>query len=542
MEENLINGYKTSALIKAKKSPTIQTLEQEKRENIEKQVAYMKKNLETMYPEQEELVSRLLQQEAIEADFGSSTIDITDTSKVKTLEEFINDSLEKDRQVAVEVGESLRELIETAPEEDVKKIKDQAEEQSVEEFARQSVEQETVEESYEIPDPDDLPEQEEFSKEKEFIEPKYFVIQVGDEEEQKHIVIDKDGNEVGIIKDGQFEISDDYFNSQLEKYNIDDLISSKVRNFEELQRVRQEIKPKSIEQLADMDFDSGKEMMDRADEAIEEVGKEDFSKEDEQNDLEKIEEDELKKENEQDDTFEELDELTKEGDSGKVQNYLDQNSARKLTILIPYTLTDQLDNHGLKERGEEITVYQLKGTVKPKFVLQQGERILYGEGYNEQIQKNMSKIPYSSGVVKEVSDTETTAEVKLIDGTEHEFLVKGQERDLNQSQKEMVIAIIEDLSAELNRINSITPDDMIDYKIEFPGGPEEKCNRIDYLEMEIYKTCSQYGIVPPAEIKAKAVNETEEKDLSEEEQEQIDNGEERTRYGEAENNRWGSNS
>lgn len=549
--ENLNEFYKLCALNNAKKSPTVQVLEEERKENVNKQINYMEKNLQTKYPGQDELVDKLLKQEIGKIDFGSPIIDITNTSNVKTLEEFINESIEKDRQVAIEIGESLKELIQTAPEEDVKEIEGDLEDnQSIEEFARQSVEEE-VQETYEIPNPDEILEQEEQAEKddgdkKGYIEPKYFVIDVGNEDKQKQIIVDIDGNEVGKIEDGQFEMDDDYFNSQLEKYNIDDFISVKVKNFEELQRVRQEIKPKSIEQLAEMNFESGKEILDKTNEVIEEIQNDDIPKEEEKPVLDKTDEDNLEVDEEYEknnEGLEELDELTKDGKSDKVQNYLDQNSSRKLTILIPYTLTDQLSNHEFKDRGEEITVYQLKGTVKPVFVLQQGERILYGGKYNEQIQKNMSKVPYTSGVVREVSDEETTAEVKLIDGTEKEFLVKGHERDLNESQKEVVIAKIEELSDELNRILNVTADDVIDFKIEFPGGMQEKCNRIDYLEMEIYKTCSQYGIVPPVEIKSSAMDKTEVDELAPEDQVQEDDSSEvRTAWGDAENNRWGSSS
>ena len=530
--EQLNNFYKTCALNNAKKASTVKLLEQERKENINKQISHMEKQLQAMYPKQDELVSKLLKQEIVKIDFGSSTIDVTDTSKVKTLEEFINESIEKDRQVVVEIGESLKELIETA-QEDVKEFDIESQkEQSVEDFARQSVDAQEVsqvEKSQEITSKRE-------SQKKDFIEPKYFVIEVGDKESQKQIVIDIDGNEVGIIEDEQFEMNDEYFNSQLEKYNIDDFISVKVKNFEELQRVRQEIKPKSIEQLADMDLTSGKQIVDKTTKVIEKNENEDSLGVEEKVLLNKIDKETDKSDEEKGD-LEQLDELSNEGKLDKVQNYLEQNSSRKLTILIPYTLTDQLSNHQLKERGEEITVYQLKGTIKPIFVLQQGERILYGDRYNEQIQKNMSKIPYTSGVVREVSDEQTTAEVKMVDGTEKEFLIKGEPRDLNESQKEFVVSKIEELSAELNRIMDITPDDMIDFKIEFPGGIDEKCDRVDYLEMEIYKTCSQFGITPPVEIKTRAMEEVEPEEL-----EELEEGRgERTRWDEA-GNPDGSNS
>ena len=105
--ENLNDFYKLSALNNAKKTPTVQTLEQERKENVHKQIEHMEKTLQAMYPEQDEVVAKLLQQEIIKVDFGMPTIDITDVSKVKTLEEFINESIEKDRQVVVEIGESL---------------------------------------------------------------------------------------------------------------------------------------------------------------------------------------------------------------------------------------------------------------------------------------------------------------------------------------------------------------------------------------------------------------------------------------------------
>ena len=111
--ESLNNFYKISALNNAKNAPTVQMLEQERKENINKQIGYMEKQLQVMYPGQD--IEPILQQEVMRADFGKPTIDITDASKVKTLEEFINESIEKDRQVVVEIGEFLRELMESAP-------------------------------------------------------------------------------------------------------------------------------------------------------------------------------------------------------------------------------------------------------------------------------------------------------------------------------------------------------------------------------------------------------------------------------------------
>ena len=72
---------------------------------------------------------------------------------------------------------------------------------------------------------------------------------------------------------------------------------------------------------------------------------------------------------------------------------------------------------------------------------------------------------------------------------------------------------------------------MIDFKIEFPGGIEQKCQMIDSIEMEMFKICEEYGIVPPVEIKTNAIKETEVKDLEEEKED--DDNEERTRYGDA---------
>ena len=55
-------------------------------------------------------------------------------------------------------------------------------------------------------------------------------------------------------------------------------------------------------------------------------------------------------------SIEELDEISKEKYGEKMEDFLDKNSSRKLTILIPYTLTDQLPNHELKEKGEPMKI------------------------------------------------------------------------------------------------------------------------------------------------------------------------------------------
>lgn len=518
--ETLNNFYKVCALNSAKNTPTVQTLEEKRRENVNKQISYMEKQLQTMYPDQDELVDKLLKQEVEKIDFGSSTIDVTDTSKVKTLEEFINESIEKDRLVVVEIGESLQELIQTAPKEDVKYLQENEEE---------------VQETYEIPEPDEIPESDEIleqedkeeqlnNDEKDFIEPKYFVIQIGNEEEQKYIVIDKDGSEVGKIEDGQFEMNEEYFDSKLEKFNIDDFISAKVHNIQEVERIKQELKPKTLEQLAEMNLDSGKEIVKKTEKIIEGPEKEIEPQEEEKGILDKtdkekdIVDEEYEKEADNEET---VDKILEEKDSKNIKEKLDEKCSRKLVILIPYTLTDQLDNHGLKEKGEEITVYQFPSGLDdidtPRFVLLQGNRVVDGTkmGCNEQIQKNMSRIPYTSGVVKEVSDEETKAQVTLADGTEKEFLIKGEPHDINFDDKEFVKSKLAELSAELNRIRSITQDDMTDYIIEFPRGPEQQAEMIDYYESEIFKICNEYGIEVPADIKIAAQEKTDSESLTE---------------------------
>ena len=57
--ETLNNFYKVCALNSAKNTPTVQTLEEKRRENVNKQISYMEKQLQTMYPDQDELVDKL---------------------------------------------------------------------------------------------------------------------------------------------------------------------------------------------------------------------------------------------------------------------------------------------------------------------------------------------------------------------------------------------------------------------------------------------------------------------------------------------------
>ena len=510
--------YKTGALLSAKR-----VLEQEREKYIKKQVL-------SKYPEQdEEILEQLIKKEVVKSRTEAPLLDVTDKTKVKTLEEFINESIEKDRLEIVEIGESLNDLINNAPEEDVVQIEDKS--QSIEEFANESIQEDDEKDDFEnilesIKDEEITNESEEENKEYGFIKPKYFIIEIGNEENSKQIVVDIEGKHVGKIEDGKFEMNEEYVNSKLEKYNIDDYISSKIPNIEEQQKIKQELKPKNLEQLSQMNFDSGKEIIEKVNEIIEEPENEVESKEENEvkDEIDDEDLDEDKKE-----TIEELDEISKEKDGEKMEDFLDKNSSRKLTVLRPYTLTDQLPNNNLKEKGEPITVYQLKGTIKPIFVLKQGERVLYGEKYNEQIGKNMERIPYSSGVVKEVSDEKTSAQVTLADGTEKEFLVKGEPHDININEKNVIIAKLDELGDELKRIMEITPDNVVDYKIEFPGGPEQKCQRMDFLEMEMYKVCEQYGVVPPIEMKVQAMDEKEPEDLPEHEEEDVGESGERTR-------------
>ncbi|MGN1298661.1 MAG: hypothetical protein ACI4UE_01595 [Candidatus Scatovivens sp.] len=518
--DSLSDVYKTGALLNAKRnSSTVKLVQEERKKQIEKQIRAMYKGSE----QDEEILEQLINGETIKVEIEEPVINVSDTSKVKTLDEFINESIQKDRETVIEIGESLRDLIENAPEEDVKTF-EKAE--TIEEFANNSINVEN-ENNSEIDEKEKVVD-EKNSDDKDLIKPKYFVIEIGDEEKPKQIVVDIEGKDVGEIVDGKFEINEDYFNSKLEKFNIDGYISSKVVDFQEQQKVRQELKPKSLEQLAEMDLDSGKDIVDKTEKVIEGHETEIPPKEEEKGIKDKIDNKELLEDEEdgRKETFEELDEISKEKDGGKkMEDFLEQNSSKKLTILIPYTLTDQLQNHQLKEKGEPITVYQLKGSIKPVFVLQQGDRVLYGDRYNDQIQKNMSKVPYTSGVVREVSDEETTAKVTLADGTTKEFLAKGEPNDINQTQKEEVIARLKELSAELKRIMEITPDDMVDFKIEFPGGIEQKCQIVDSIEMEMYKTCAQYGIVPPMEVKEKAMDQTEKEDIEPETSENGDDDE-----------------
>lgn len=509
--------YKADALLKAKDVL-----------DIEREI-YIKKQLKEKYKEEDgDVVEKLIKSEVEKSKKEAPLIDVTDFTKIKTLDEFINESIEKDRQEIIEIGESFKNLIKSAPEEDLVKL--EKKEQSVEEFANESVqEQDDYEEdefenilksSVELDEEELNQESKEEKKEQEYIKPKYFVIEIGDGENSKQIVIDKEGQHVGKIKDGKFEINPEYINSKLEEYNIDDYISSRVRNnIEEQQRIRQELKPKTLEQLSEIDFDSGKDIIKQVDKIIEEPEKEVEPKEEEKGIKDEIDDKTLEEDEEnKEDT---VDKILKETEPKKVEEQLDEKCVRKLVILIPYTLTDQLDNSGLKERGEEITVYQFESGLDdintPRFVLKQGDRILDGTkmGCNEQIQKNLERIPYSTGVIREVSDEKTSAKVTLIDGRKKEFLIKGEPHDLSQDDKNIVIKKLTELSAELNRIKSITPDDMSDYKIEFPGGPEQKCQRIDYIENQIYKTCIEAGINPPPEIKEKAQKETEKEELPE---------------------------
>lgn len=498
--------YKTGALLSTKR-----VLEQEREKYIRNQV-------QAQYPDQDaNVLKQLIKEKVIESKTDAPLIDVTDTTKIKTLNEFINETIKKDRLEIVGIGESLKELIQNA-QEDVVELGTQN--QTIEEFANDSIQQEEEKDEFEeilasVEKTESINESKEESKEQEFIKPKYFIIQIGDEENSKQIVVDIEGQPVGKIENGKFELNEEYMNSKLEKYNIDDYISAKIPNIEGQQKIKQELKPKTLEQLAEIDFESGKDIVQKIDKIIEEPEKEVEPKEEknvkDEIDDKTLEEDDVEREQ----TIEELDEIAKQKDDEKMENFLDKNSSRKLTILMPYTLTDQLPNHQLKERGEPITVYQLKGSVKPIFVLKQGEKVLYGDRYNEQIGKNMERVPYTSGVVKEVSDEKTTAQVTLADGTEKEFLVKGEPHDIDLNDKNTVIERLNELSGELKRIVGITPDDMADYKIEFPNGPEQKCQKIDDIEMEMYKICSQYGIVPPVEVKTQALNEKKPEELSE---------------------------
>lgn len=516
--------YKVEAL-----SNTKRILEPERKKSISKQTKLIEEHIEEQirkkYENQDEkIIKKLIEDEVANAkanlEIEIPSIDVKDISKIKTLDEFINEAIEKDRQEVIGISESLRELIQNAPEEDVVELETKS--QTIEEFANESIdwqnEQDEFEKNLESVEEPKTTEDNEKHEEQDFIKPKYFIIEIGNEENFKQIVVDIEGKPVGKIEDGKFEMNEDYINSKLEEYNIDDYISAKVPNIEEQQRIKQELKPKTLEQLSEIDFKSGKDIVKKIDKIIEEPEKEVEPKEEkgvkDEIDDKTLEEDEEKRK----ETIDKLDEIAEEKNGEKMEDFLDKNSSRKLTILIPYTLTDQLPNHQLKERGEPITVYQLKGTIKPIFVLKQGDRVLYGDRYNEQIGKNMERVPYSSGVVREVSDEKTSAKVTLIDGTEKEVLIKGEPHDIDINDKNFVKEKLTELSAELNRIKSITPDDGVDFDIEFPGGTEQKCQRIDYLEMEIYKTCSQYGIEPPAEIKENAINKTEQKELSASEQ------------------------
>ena len=516
--------YKTGALLSAKR-----VLEQEREK-------YIRKQIYSNYPAQDEKVlEQLINKKVIESKLEVPLIDVTNINKVKTLDEFINEAIEKDRQEVIEIGESLSSLIQNAPEEDVVELENKN--QTVEDFANEVIKEDDEKDDFEkilesVEDKETIYESEEKNKEQGFIEPKYFIIEIGNEENSKQIVVDIEGKPVGKIENNKFEMNEEYINSKLEEYNIDDYISTKVPNIEEQQRIKQELKPKTLEQLSEIDFESGKDIVKKIDKIIEEPEEDLEPKEDEKSvkdeiDDKTLEEDEEKRKQ----TIEELDEISKEKDGEKMEDFLDKNSSRKLTILRPYTLTDQLPNHELKEKGEPITVYQLKGTIKPVFVLKQGDRVLYGDRYNEQIGKNMERVPYTSGVVKEVSDEKTSAEVTLADGTEKEFLIKGEPRDIDVNDKNAIIAKLDELNGELKRIMEITPDDIIDYKIEFPGGPEQKCQRIDEIEMAMYKVCAEYGIVPPVEVKTEASNEKEPEELPENDGEEVeDEGWIRTRY------------
>ena len=522
--ENTKDIYKIGALLSAKR-----VLEQEREK-------YIRKQIQIQYPEQDKKVlEQLINKKVIESRTEDSLVDVINTEKVKTLDEFINEVIEKERLEIIDIGESLNNLINNAPEEEIVHVEDKS--QTVEEFANEAIQENDEKDDFEkimetVEEEETFCGNEEENKEEGFIKPKYFIIEIGNEENLKQIVVDIEGQHVGKIENGKFELNEEYVDIKLEEYNIDDYISAKVPNIEEQQRIKQELKPKNIEELAQINFLSAKDIGEKVDKIIEEPEKDVKPKEEEKGVKDKVD-NTILKEDEEDrkQKFEKLDEIAKEEDGKKMEDFLDENSSRKLTILIPYSLTDQLPNDELKERGEPITVYQLKGTIKPVFVLKQGDRILYGDRYNEQIGKNMERVPYTSGVVKEVSDEKTSAQIILADGTEKDLLVKGEPHDIDTNDKNTVISKLDELSDELKRIMEITPDDFVDYKIEFPRGPEQKCQRIDYIEMEMYKICEQYGIVPPIEVKNQAVDEKEVDELPENDGEELEeDGWERTMY------------
>ena len=264
--------YKTGALLSAKR-----IYEPERQEYITKKMQVIEEHIEEQvrkkYENQnEQVIKKLLEKEADIArtnlELELPSIDVTNLSKIKTLDELINEGIEKDRQEVIEIGEALKELIQNAPKEDTVELETKS--QTVEEFANDSIQDNDEKDDFgkileSVENEETTQESKETTQEYEFIEPKYFIIEIGDEQNSKQIVVDIEGQPVGKIENGNLEINEEYINSKLEEYNIDDYISSKIPNREEQQRIKQELKPKTLEQLSEIDFNSGKDIFKKVD-------------------------------------------------------------------------------------------------------------------------------------------------------------------------------------------------------------------------------------------------------------------------------------
>ncbi len=329
-------------------------------------------------------------------------------------------------------------------------------------------------------------------------------------------------NDIGELKEGEF-IASDYFKSEIfdklsEKSNVVTKINPKI--------LEREFVPTTAEKLSEMTNDGQLEVgeeKDVAKKAIDASNNIDLPP----NNNNELEEDKEEPEPELSEEDKNLAELMCEK-TGRKMNTV----KRALVIVDPKSVTDTLRNDGMKERGEKITVFELKSSEgNNQYVLVQGqcERIYDRREGDEEIYKLIKPIKKTEGVVQRVSDEETKVEIQDAEGKKEKVKVQAVPSDINQFKKDEMIQRVNKVVGEIQAIDKLDVDQF--------ENRDDKSKAIDKKEMELYDIFKEYGIEPTVSVKTHAIETNEHTEIEEEENDkemEEENSEEpRTRAGDA---------
>lgn len=300
------------------------------------------------------------------------------------------------------------------------------------------------------------------------------------------------------LKGGKFIPSEGFeqeIRAELEKVGITKSIDPKV--------IEREFIPTTVERLNEMNEDGKLDLEDDKEIAQRAIEAQERKNNGIEEELVKQEKDDEEKEGTKEELSEEEKSVVEKACETTGRN--PRKIKRVLTIKDPKSATDTLDNDGLNEQGEPITVLEFKGsTGKEEYTLVQGNRVLDKREFDEDINKLVRPISKTQGEVQRVSDEETKVSIKTIDGKEEDVKVQRMPSDLNQSQKAEMIA---EISVIIDQMQNVLNDDFLKN--------EDKIVKIDNLQIALNATFEKYGVIPPSNVRADANEQLTEKKFEE---------------------------